>query len=112
MLSMLQPLLNGALRKAARYHRSKPFAMGNTAPLVSFTFDDVPDSAYTNGASILEDYGIQGTFYIASGTCGSTDTHWRVISREQVALLHARGHEIGCHTFFAHASGLSRRTLN
>jgi hypothetical protein len=50
---MLQPLVKGILRKAARHSRSKPFAMRNTAPLVSFTFDDVPDSDFTNGAAIL-----------------------------------------------------------
>jgi len=54
---MLQPLLNGVLRKAARLHCSKPFALRRGAPLVSFTFDDVPDSAYTNGAAILESAG-------------------------------------------------------
>jgi peptidoglycan/xylan/chitin deacetylase (PgdA/CDA1 family) len=96
---MLEPLLNGVLRKAARHTRSKPFAMRNNAPLVSFTFDDVPASAYTNGAAILEQYGVRGTFYISTGILGAMDTHWRVIDREQVAALHARGHEIGCHTF-------------
>src|ERR1700735_5587982 len=96
---MLQPLLNGVLRRAARHSRSKPFAMRNTAPLVSFTFDDVPDSAYTNGAAILENRGVRGTFYIAAGTCGTVDTHWRVIDRNQVRALHAADHEIGCHTY-------------
>jgi peptidoglycan/xylan/chitin deacetylase (PgdA/CDA1 family) len=96
---MLQPLFNGVLRRAARYSRAKPFAMRNAAPLVSFTFDDVPDSAYINGAAILEDQGVHGTFYVATGTLGDTDTHWRIIDRTQVSALHARGHEIGCHTF-------------
>jgi peptidoglycan/xylan/chitin deacetylase (PgdA/CDA1 family) len=96
---MLQPILKGVLRRAARYHRSKPFAMRNTMPLVSFTFDDVPDSAYANGAAILEDRGVRGTFYIAGGTLDSVDTNWRVIARDQVRALHDRGHEIGCHTF-------------
>lgn len=95
----LQPLVGGVLRKAARHHRSKPFTMRNTAPLVSFTFDDVPASAYINGAAILEQYGLRGTFYIASGILGHDDTHWRVIERDQVRALHEHGHEIGCHTF-------------
>jgi peptidoglycan/xylan/chitin deacetylase (PgdA/CDA1 family) len=96
---MLQPLLNGVLRKAARHSRSKPFAMRNMAPLVSFTFDDVPASAFTNGAAILEQHGVRGTFYIAGGTLGDMDTNWRVIDRDQVRALHDHGHEIGCHTF-------------
>jgi peptidoglycan/xylan/chitin deacetylase (PgdA/CDA1 family) len=73
--------------------------MTNRHPLVSFTFDDVPDSAYSNGAAILQERGIRGTFYVAGGTCGTDDTYWRVIEREQVRALHAEGHEIGCHTF-------------
>lgn len=98
---MLQPLVEAVLRKGARHHRSKPFAMRNTAPLVSFTFDDVPASAYANGAAILEQYGLRGTFYIAAGTCGTMDEneHWRVIDRDQVRALYEQGHEIGCHTF-------------
>src|SRR5216683_4088882 len=100
---MLQPLVAGVLRKAARHSRSKPLAMRNSAPLVSFTFDDVPASAYTHGAAILEQYGVYGTFYIATGILGTTDKHWRVIDRAQVRALYDRGHEIGCHTF-SHAS--------
>ncbi len=99
MPAMLQPLVSGVLRKAARHHRSKPFTMRNSAPLVSFTFDDVPASAFTNGAAILEKHGLRGTFYIAGGILGHDDTHWRVIEREHVRALHDRGHEIGCHTF-------------
>src|SRR5262245_55669942 len=82
--SRLQAFLTGVSRKAARHHCSKPFRMRNDRPLVSFTFDDVPDSAYTNGARILEDFGARGTFYVAAGTCGYQDEHWRVINRDQV----------------------------
>ena len=99
MPSVLQPIVKCVLRRAARHTRSKPLAMRNTAPLVSFTFDDVPDSAYLNGAAVLDRHGIRGTFYVASGICGSADTHWRVIGEDQVRALHDAGHEIGCHTF-------------
>jgi peptidoglycan/xylan/chitin deacetylase (PgdA/CDA1 family) len=100
---MFTGLSSGISRKVARYHRSKPLAMRNDAPLVSFTFDDVPDTAYTNGAAILEQHGIRGTFYIAAGTCGVLGPDWRVIERDQVGALYQQGHEIGCHTF-SHAS--------
>jgi peptidoglycan/xylan/chitin deacetylase (PgdA/CDA1 family) len=73
--------------------------MRNHAPLASFTFDDVPESAYINGAEVLDEFGVRGTFYIAAGTCGTMDTYWPVIKRDQVCDLHQRGHEIGCHTF-------------
>jgi len=75
--------------------------MRNTTPLVSFTFDDVPESAYTNGAAILENRKVRGTFYIAGGRCGKENTvmGWHLIDRDQVRALHHDGHEIGCHTF-------------
>jgi peptidoglycan/xylan/chitin deacetylase (PgdA/CDA1 family) len=73
--------------------------MRNQAPLVTFTFDDVPDSAYVNGAAVLERHGLRGTFYVASGTCGHKDAYWRVIGADQVRALYDAGHEIGCHTF-------------
>jgi peptidoglycan/xylan/chitin deacetylase (PgdA/CDA1 family) len=96
---MLKPLLDIALRQAARRLRSKPLAMRNRAPLVSFTFDDVPDSAFTNGAAILESRGIRATFYVAGGILGTVEKDWRVIDRDQVRALYECGHEIGCHTF-------------
>lgn len=96
---MLRSFVDGVLRKAARHSRSAPFVMRNTAPLVSFTFDDVPESAYSNGATILEQHGARGTFYIAAGILGASDRHWRVIDSAEVPALYARGHEIGCHTF-------------
>jgi peptidoglycan/xylan/chitin deacetylase (PgdA/CDA1 family) len=99
MQTVLQPLVKGVLRRAARHTRSKTHVMYNTGPLVSFTFDDVPDSAFINGAAILERHDLRGTFFIASGTCGMQDEHWRVIGEDQVRALHAAGHEIGCHTF-------------
>ncbi len=96
---MLRGFRHRLLRAAAGRLRTKTASMRNNAPLVSFTFDDVPDSAYLNGARILEDFGSRGTFYIAGGTCGKQEQHWRVILPEQVAALHAHGHEIGAHTF-------------
>jgi peptidoglycan/xylan/chitin deacetylase (PgdA/CDA1 family) len=99
MRTVVQPFVKGVLRRAARHARTKPFVMRNGKGLVSFTFDDVPDTAYVNGAAVLQRHGLRGTFYIASGTCGVQDTHWRVIGEHQVRALHDAGHEIGCHTF-------------
>jgi peptidoglycan/xylan/chitin deacetylase (PgdA/CDA1 family) len=96
---MIPPLLTRIKRRIARHLPTNPLRMRNSVPLVSFTFDDVPDSAYLNGAALLDEYGMRGTFYIASGTCGTRDTYWQVIGRDQVHDLHQRGHEIGCHTF-------------
>jgi len=88
-------------RGAGRYLPIRPFRMRNSGPLASFTFDDVPESSFVHGAGVLERHGLLGTFYIAFGQCGreNEQEHWALIKREQVAELHHRGHEIGCHTY-------------
>jgi len=73
--------------------------------MVSFTFDDVPKSAATLGASMLEEYDARGTFYVASGLVGQWSEHWTVASAEEIASLHRRGHEVACHTF-SHARAI------
>jgi peptidoglycan/xylan/chitin deacetylase (PgdA/CDA1 family) len=65
-------------------------------PIVSFTFDDVPVSAFTNGAKILEQFDCRGTYYVASGI-QSDNTSF--LTPEHIKELVDRGHEIGCHTY-------------
>ena len=88
-------LNNRLIWKFARTRRPIP----TNRPVISFTFDDVPDTALTNGAAILERYDARGTFYIAGGLEGRIEPDRRLISAEGCLELHARGHEIGCHTF-------------
>ena len=78
---------------------SRPLNVATTVPIVSFTFDDVPDTALFEGASILEKHGGRGTFYIAGGLAGSVEPDRALISPEGCRELALRGHEIGCHTF-------------
>lgn len=73
--------------------------MRNRRPIVSFTFDDIDETAATNGARILQSYGICGTFYVAGGLCGTSHLGWRFATRAAVRALSGSGHEIGCHTY-------------
>ena len=68
-------------------------------PIVSFTFDDVPETALTAGAAILERYDARGTFYISGGLTGRHETDRRLITAGGCAELVQRGHELGCHSF-------------
>ena len=67
--------------------------------MVSFTFDDVPKSAATVGAPMLEQYDARGTFYVAGGLMDQWSGHWIGASAEDVVGLHRSGHELACHTF-------------
>jgi len=68
-------------------------------PIVSFTFDDIAESAVTAGARTLDEYNVSGTFYVAPGLCGSEGPLGRFASEANIKALSDRGHEIGCHTF-------------
>lgn len=82
-------------------------------PIVSFTFDDFPSSAATDGAKILEAHGARGTFYVAGSLVGTTsDTYGAYCTKDELRTLHSRGHEIGCHTYgHTRVSTLSARGL-
>jgi peptidoglycan/xylan/chitin deacetylase (PgdA/CDA1 family) len=86
--------------RLAAHFRVESFRLRNEAPMVSFTFDDIPKSAATIGAGILEDHGVRGTFYVSGGLVSTTSSpHWVAVDAPDIVALHRRGHEIGCHTF-------------
>lgn len=95
-------LYNVADRVANRIMRHLPrrqLSVAATTPIVSFTFDDVPDTAASKGAKILEAHGVRGTFYIAGGLAGRREPDRSLIEIDGCRELAAVGHEIGCHTF-------------
>ncbi len=88
-----------ASRFLARHTRSKVLTLGNALPIITFTFDDVPASACSTGAAILEQYDVRGTFYVAGAGCGTDSPGGRLATPAHLRALHAKGHEIGCHTY-------------
>jgi peptidoglycan/xylan/chitin deacetylase (PgdA/CDA1 family) len=77
----------------------EPFRLLNETPMVSFTFDDIPKSAATTGAKLLEDHDARGTFYVSGGLVGTETSDWTAVDGQDIVDLHRHGHEIGCHTF-------------
>jgi peptidoglycan/xylan/chitin deacetylase (PgdA/CDA1 family) len=78
-------------RKALRIRRKKG--------LISFTFDDFPESAYSIGGAILQKFDLLGTYYASAGLMGAENHLGRQFSKEQLKALIADGHELGCHTY-------------
>jgi len=85
--------------RLAMHLRVEPFRLRNETPMVSFTFDDVPKSAATIGAAILEEHGATGTYYVIGSQVGTSSPLWDMIDGEEIVALHRKGHEIACHTF-------------
>jgi peptidoglycan/xylan/chitin deacetylase (PgdA/CDA1 family) len=85
--------------RLSRYFCTTPFRLRNQRPMVSFTFDDFPESAAAAGAPILEEYDAKATFYVAGGQVDKWSDHWQGVGADAIVELHRRGHEIACHTF-------------
>lgn len=83
---------------AAAFYR-RPFHCSGNQPIISFTFDDFPSSAGKQAASMLEHYGLHGTYYASLGLMGEVAPTGEIFRREDLTSLLQRGHEVGCHTF-------------
>jgi len=86
-------------RFLARNVVTKKLTMRNARPLVSFTFDDAAASACSAGVILLEQHQARGTYYISGGKSGALSPTGRLAGADEIKAVHARGHEIGCHTY-------------
>ena len=77
--------------RLAMHLRVGPFRLRNKTPIVSFTFEDIPKSAATTGAGILEDHGARGTFFVSGGLVGTTSSNWDTVEAEDLVALHQQG---------------------
>src|ERR1700694_2775041 len=90
----------GAVRRhflSSVYARS--VLLGDRGPIVSFSFDDFPRTAYTVGGHILQEFGARGTFYAALGLMNTSNELGEQFRLEDLHLLTEEGHELGSHTF-------------
>lgn len=72
--------------------------LGGHGPIVSFTFDDFPRSAYTVGGEILERYGCRGTYYAAIDLMNSKNALGEHFDQFDLRSLIEKGHELASHT--------------
>ena len=70
-----------------------------TAPVVSFSFDDFPRSAAREGASVLREFGVKGTYFVAGARSGRHLDDVDQFTKDDLLAVADAGHEIGCHTF-------------
>lgn len=84
-----------ATKNYAVYDISKPGARTWERPLVSLTFDDGWQSAYVNGAPLLDEYGFKATFYLNPAAIDTSV----FMSSDEVAALKNNGHEVASHGY-------------
>lgn len=80
--------------------------------IVSFTFDDFPRSAWSQGGPILARYDARATYYAAGCFCERTIDGLEFYTRQDALEAASAGHEIAHHTFsHPHAPDLGARAL-
>ncbi|MBS4752992.1 polysaccharide deacetylase family protein [Nocardioides sp. zg-ZUI104] len=84
-------------RWVARRTHTRPVPVPSTRAIVSLTFDDVIASACTEGARILAEHGVAGTYYVAGGLTGQVEEGKPTHERADLERLHADGHQLACH---------------
>jgi len=77
----------------------RSFRMSHNDPMISFTFDDFPRSAYRTGGRILQKHGLAGTYYLSMGMLNRTTDSGEIADRETIGNVLRDGHELGCHTY-------------
>jgi peptidoglycan/xylan/chitin deacetylase (PgdA/CDA1 family) len=73
--------------------------------VVSFCFDDAPESAARRGGGIVADAGGAASYFLCMGLAGGRLDGRALLSAADAARLIGEGHELGCHTS-AHVSAL------
>lgn len=85
--------------EATRALFRRQLAVRTALPLISFTFDDFPRTAFLEAGSILRRYGVLGTYYASLGLMGKQSHLGPMFEAEDLKELIHLGHELGCHTF-------------
>ena len=92
--------LKGKLRRRlVQWVERRPARLTTSRPMVSFSFDDAPASALSEGTAWLEAHGARGTYFISASLAGRDGPMGRYATRAEVKAAHGRGHDIACHSF-------------
>jgi peptidoglycan/xylan/chitin deacetylase (PgdA/CDA1 family) len=86
-------------KEAAFLFEKKEAVLPADQKIVSFTFDDFPNTSKLNGARILESHKTRGTFYTSLGLAGTKTAVGLISEQKIINSLSQNGHEIGCHTY-------------
>jgi len=86
-------------RTVAKHLYCRVVRLKTTAPIISFSFDDAPRTAFTYGGDILNAHGAGATFYVSLGLLDADSPSGVIASQSDLGNALEQGHELGCHTF-------------
>jgi peptidoglycan/xylan/chitin deacetylase (PgdA/CDA1 family) len=97
--SSSNPIVSRAMNRLTRAWPAKAMQCQLTRPIATISFDDFPQSAWTQGGPILERAGVRATYFVSGSFCGREVDGIQYFGLEDLRAAYEAGHEIGCHTF-------------
>jgi len=98
-MSLLDRVRNRLNRWEVQWLARRPIDCRPRRPLVSFSFDDFPRSAWQVAGPILAEHHMQATYYVALGLAGQSNSGGELFTLDDLQAVADAGHELGCHTF-------------
>jgi peptidoglycan/xylan/chitin deacetylase (PgdA/CDA1 family) len=95
----LRSMFGGVRRRILCSAHQRLAPIGSHGPIVSFTFDDFPRTAFLTGGSILQRFGLRGTYYTALGMMNTVNECGEQFHSEDIDSLLENGHELASHTY-------------
>lgn len=92
-------------RRGGRYLGVRPAPIRPERGVFSLSFDDIPETAWTEAGPILAEHGVKATYYVCGGLESGRNLDLPQFTTDHLQALHAAGHEVGCHTY-SHLSAL------
>jgi hypothetical protein len=86
-------------RMLATRFRRRELRIDTPVPVISFSFDDAPRSAFVLGGDILSAHGGRATYFISIGLLDSDTEVGLIAGVDHLKKAVEAGHELGCHTF-------------
>ncbi|WP_029417929.1 polysaccharide deacetylase family protein [Brevundimonas bacteroides] len=92
-------------RRAGRWLDQRPMRVAPERGVFSLSFDDIPETAWTEAGPILAEHGVKATYYVCGGLESGENLGLPQFTTAHLQALFEAGHEVGCHTF-SHLSAL------
>lgn len=95
----MKKYLNYIKKKVADNSYRELITIDDNRKIVSFTFDDVPKSAFDNAVPILNKYNLRGTFYIALSFLKGMQENDDLYSKAELQECLRNGNELASHSY-------------
>ena len=78
-------------------HRN--FELKTDKPIITFTFDDFPQSAAQKALDLLTRYDFKATYFISFGLIDQDTATGKICTIKDIENIIQSGSDLGCHTF-------------